>query len=154
MTLPDHLLYKARPGNHATHRGLASLCAVPLLRIAVCKACKPGCCSPPASPVITLAICMSILSDSIDDCRKKYIIERKDGEKVVARKQGITTSTCLTARPLIGDQSSAAPSQTCKQVISCTATNMFSPFYSAAAASSGNRTVFTSTMWPFLHLQV
>ncbi|CAL5222575.1 g4961 [Coccomyxa viridis] len=47
--------------------------------------------------------------------RKKYIIERKDGEKVVARKQGITTSTCLTARPLIGDQSSAAPSQTCKQ---------------------------------------
>ena len=56
------------------------------------------------------------MTGGLAECRKKYIIERKDGEKVVARKQGITTSTCLTARPLLGDQSSSAPSQTCKQV--------------------------------------
>lgn len=60
---------------------------------------------------------MIAMSGDTAGCRKKYIIERKDGEKVVARKQGITTSTCLTARPLSGDQSSSTPSQTCKQVI-------------------------------------
>ena len=74
--------------------------------------------------LIVLELRLRRLTGSIAGCRKKYIIERKEGEKVVARKQGITTSTCLIARPLIGDQSSPAPSQTCKQVSQCKASHL------------------------------
>jgi hypothetical protein len=29
-------------------------------------------------------------------CRKKYSIERKDGEKILSRKSGFTVNTCVT----------------------------------------------------------
>jgi len=52
-------------------------------------------------------------------CRKKYIIEKMDGEKIVSRKQGITTVTCIGATPLSSGRDAAFPVdqfQICRKV--------------------------------------
>ena len=52
-------------------------------------------------------------------CRKKYIIEKMDGEKIVSRKQGITTTTCVGARPLLSAGEASFPAdqfQVCRKV--------------------------------------
>ena len=51
---------------------------------------------------------------------KKYLIEQKDGEKIVSRKQGVTTLTCLRTAPLVGDKNFPSDQfQTCIKVGPC-----------------------------------
>ncbi len=61
---------------------------------------------------------VSVLSMHVS-CRKKYIIEKMEGEKIVSRKQGITTTTCVGARPLLSAGEASFPAdqfQVCKKV--------------------------------------